>query len=49
MPGRFRHTERPETSLTYELGLRSSRMLDWGWLTGVDGQLNYYHLTSSRA
>jgi hypothetical protein len=26
------------------LGLRSSRTLDWAWLTGVDGQLNYYHV-----
>jgi hypothetical protein len=43
----FRHTARPETSLTYDLGLRSSRTLDWDWLTGVDGQFNYYHVDFS--
>jgi len=43
----FRHTARPETSLTYDLGLRSSRTLDWGWLTGVDGQLSSYHVNFS--
>ena len=40
----FKATARPETSVTYELGLRTQRALDFGPLTGIDGQVNYYHV-----
>jgi iron complex outermembrane receptor protein len=43
----FRSTAHPETSLTYDLGLRSNHELDGGWLTSVDGQVNYYHVNFS--
>lgn len=41
----FKATARPETSLTYEAGLRSSRKLDAGALTAFDGQIALYHVT----
>lgn len=40
----FKATARPETSVTYELGLRDSRTLDLGPLTAFDGQLALYHV-----
>lgn len=40
----FKNTVHPERSWTYELGVRSSRELDWGFITGIDGQANYYHV-----
>ena len=40
----FKATARPETSVTYELGLRDSRKLELGPLTGFDGQLALYHV-----
>jgi hypothetical protein len=40
----FKQDTKPETSWTYELGLREHRDLDWGLLTGVEGQINYYHV-----
>jgi hypothetical protein len=40
----FKNTAHPERSWTYEAGLRSSRQLDLGPLTGIDGQLSYYHV-----
>ncbi len=40
----FKNTAHPERSWTYEAGVRTSRQLDLGWLTGVDGQINYYHV-----
>jgi hypothetical protein len=40
----FKTTVHPERSWTYELGVRSHRDLDLGWLTGIDGQANYYHV-----
>ena len=43
----FKATAHPETSLTYELGLRSKHELDWAVLTGIDGQVNYYHVNFS--
>ena len=43
----FRSTVHPETSLTYDAGLRSNYELDWGALTSVDGQINYYHVNFS--
>jgi iron complex outermembrane receptor protein len=41
----FKSTAKPETSLTYELGLRDSRTLNAGPLTGFDGQIDLYHVT----
>jgi outer membrane protein OmpA-like peptidoglycan-associated protein len=43
----FKATAHPETSWTYEGGLRTKRTLDLGFLTGVDGQINYYHVNFS--
>ncbi|MGV7209131.1 TonB-dependent receptor [Oxalobacteraceae bacterium A2-2] len=40
----FKSTAKPETSITYEAGLRSSHKVDGGALTGFDGQLNFYHV-----
>lgn len=40
----FKATAKPETSVTYELGLRDSRKLDAGPLTGFDGQFSVYHV-----
>ena len=43
----FKSTAHPETSLTYELGIRSKHQLDWTVLTGIEGQVNYYHVNFS--
>ena len=40
----FKATAKPETSLTYEAGLRSSHQLDWGMLKAFDGQVSLYHV-----
>ncbi|QGZ39147.1 outer membrane receptor protein involved in Fe transport [Pseudoduganella flava] len=40
----FKSTARPETSVTFEAGLRTSRTLNAGALTGFDGQVNVYHV-----
>jgi iron complex outermembrane receptor protein len=40
----FKNTVHPERSWTYELGVRTQYDLDWGVLTGIDGQANYYHV-----
>lgn len=40
----FKDTAKPETALTYELGLRTSRQLNAGPLTGFDGQVSLYHV-----
>ncbi|MRW89436.1 TonB-dependent receptor plug domain-containing protein [Duganella sp. FT80W] len=40
----FKKTAKPETSITYEAGLRSSHQLDAGALTAFDSQLNFYHV-----
>jgi len=34
----------PERSWTYELGVRTQHDLDFGWLTAIEGQANYYHV-----
>jgi hypothetical protein len=41
----FKATAKPETSVTYELGLRDSRNLDLGPLTAFDGQVALYHVS----
>jgi hypothetical protein len=43
----FKDTAKPETSVTYELGLRDSRKLGLGPLTAFDGQLAVYHVNFS--
>ncbi len=37
----------PESSWTYELGLRTRRQFSGGLLTGLEGQINYYHVDFS--
>jgi hypothetical protein len=43
----FKQNTQPETSWTYEIGLRSHRNFDFGPLTGIEGQVNYYHVDFS--
>ena len=43
----FRATAHPETSLTYEAGVRSNHDFDWSALTAVEGQINLYHVDFS--
>ncbi|MYM68386.1 TonB-dependent receptor plug domain-containing protein [Pseudoduganella sp. FT55W] len=40
----FKSTAKPETSITYEAGLRSSHKVDFGAVTAFDGQINVYHV-----
>ena len=40
----FKNTVQPETSMTYELGYRGSRKFAGDVLTGIDGQINFYHV-----
>ena len=40
----FKDTVKPETSWTYEGGIRTQRALDLGPITGFEGQLSYYHV-----
>jgi iron complex outermembrane receptor protein len=43
----FKATAKPETSVTYELGLRDTRQLDLGPLTAFEGQVNLYRVDFS--
>ncbi|MHB8283792.1 MAG: TonB-dependent receptor [Caulobacteraceae bacterium] len=43
----FKDNTQPETSWTYEIGLRSHHNFDFGPLTGIEGQVNYYHVDFS--
>jgi iron complex outermembrane receptor protein len=43
----FKNTAQPETSVTYEIGMRSKRDLDLGVLNKIDGQINLYHVDFS--
>jgi iron complex outermembrane receptor protein len=43
----FKQTVNPETSWTYEAGVRSHRSVDLGLLTSIEGQANYYHVDFS--
>lgn len=43
----FKDGVKPESAWTYEAGLRTKRVLDGGFLTGIDGQINYYHVKFS--
>jgi outer membrane receptor protein involved in Fe transport len=40
----FKDTVKPETSWTYEAGLRTRRTFDTGFITGLDGQVSVYHV-----
>ncbi len=43
----FKKSVSPETSWTYELGVRTKRTLDLGPITAVEGQLSAYHVDFS--
>lgn len=43
----LRDVVKPETAWTYEVGIRTRRALNWGPLTGIEGQINYYHVDFS--
>uniref|UniRef100_UPI0025CE91B2 TonB-dependent receptor n=1 Tax=uncultured Caulobacter sp. TaxID=158749 RepID=UPI0025CE91B2 len=43
----FKTTVKPETSWTYEIGLRTRHDVAWGPITGVDGQINAYNVKFS--
>lgn len=40
----FKKTVKPETSWTYEIGVRTQHALDLGFITGFEGQISYYHV-----
>ena len=40
----FKQTVRPETSWTYEAGVRGHAAMELAVLSGVEGQVNYYHV-----
>ena len=40
----FKATAKPETSVTYDLGMRTSRQLDVAGATAIDGQVSLYHV-----
>lgn len=43
----FKTTVKPETSWTYEAGLRTRHDVAWGPITGIDGQINAYNVKFS--
>ncbi|MEB0139808.1 MULTISPECIES: TonB-dependent receptor [unclassified Undibacterium] len=43
----FAATAKPETSLTFELGLRDKRQLNLGPITAFEGQIDLYHVDFS--
>lgn len=43
----FKSTVQPETSWTYEVGVRTKRPVQLGPITGIEGQANYYHVDFS--
>ena len=43
----FKANTKPETSWTYEAGLRTHHALSLGPITGFEGQLSYYHVDFS--
>ncbi|MBB6253743.1 TonB-dependent receptor [Nitrospirillum iridis] len=43
----FKRTGNPETSWTYEAGWRGDHAVDLGLITGIGGQINYYHVDFS--
>ena len=43
----FKSTAKPETSVTYEVGVRGNRELDLGAVSRIEGQANLYHVDFS--
>ncbi len=43
----FKSTVKPETSWTYEIGLRTHHDVNWGVITGFEGQVNAYDVKFS--
>ena len=43
----FKATVKPETSVTYEGGVRTNRQVNFGPLTSIQGQISYYHVDFS--
>ena len=43
----FKRDAKPETALTYEVGVRGSHALSLGAITAIDGQVNVYHVDFS--
>ena len=43
----FKQTAHPETSWTYEGGIRTKRSMGLGFVTGIEGQINVYHVDFS--
>jgi outer membrane receptor protein involved in Fe transport len=43
----FKSTVQPESSWTYEVGVRTNRPMDLGFITAIEGQANYYHVDFS--
>lgn len=43
----FKKEAKPETAVTYEIGVRGNHPLDAGPLTAIDGQVNLYHVDFS--
>jgi outer membrane receptor protein involved in Fe transport len=43
----FKDNTKPETSWTYEAGLRTRHAVDFGPLTAIEGQISYYHVDFS--
>jgi len=43
----FKEHTKPETSWTYEGGLRTQRTLDFGPISAIEGQISYYHVDFS--
>ena len=43
----FKSTVKPETSWTYEAGVRTRRELEGSFITGIDGQISIYHVDFS--
>lgn len=43
----FKRDAKPETALTYEVGVRGSHPVNLGAITAIDGQVNVYHVDFS--
>ena len=43
----FKAVAKPETSVTYEIGVRGNHQLDLGPVSAIDGQINLYHVDFS--
>ena len=43
----FKANVKPETSWTYEFGVRTHHSFDWGPISAFEGQISYYHVDFS--